>query len=41
MEFLWLDWNATTTFKTEEDFYDIAYEYLKKCKEENVRYAEI
>jgi adenosine deaminase len=40
-EFLAFYYEGLQILRTEEDFRDIAFDYLKSCKEDNVRYAEI
>lgn len=40
-EFLEIFREGTSVLKTKEDFFDISYDYCKKCKEQNILYTEI
>lgn len=40
-DFLEIFKEGTSVIKTKEDIFDISYNYCKKCKEQNVIYAEI
>lgn len=39
--FLDIYYSGAKVLQTEQDFYDLTYEYLKKCKENNVIHTEI
>ncbi len=40
-DFLDIYYQGANVLQTEQDFYDLTYSYLTKCKEQNVRHTEI